>query len=160
MRVPDKAFPAAAKSISQYAGARIAQIQAREAGYDGCILRASDGSLSDAPTAALFLIIDGGLHTAPLSSDVLPSITRAWVLATAVTARIPTHIHPISKDDVYQSDEAFLCGTAVELSSVRRIDNAAMRSWPARPITSRLLVAFAEQTRGRTGVPDFPLQLR
>ena len=82
-RVPDAAFPSACKNISNYAGPRLAAAAARRAGFDNCLLVTASGLVSEAPTAAVFAVHGGRLVTPRLADDVLPSITRAWVLAVA-----------------------------------------------------------------------------
>jgi branched-chain amino acid aminotransferase len=121
-RAPARAFPPAAKNVSNYAGPRLAWLAARDAGFDGCVLTNSAGRLCEAPTAALFLVKDGRLLTPRLSEDVLPSITRAWVLRTARRHGIPADEATLTAADAYAADEAFLCGTGIEIAPVRAFD--------------------------------------
>lgn len=62
-RASEAVFPPAAKNISNYAGARVALLQARRDGYDGVVLTNADGFLAEAPTAALFLVRGDRLET-------------------------------------------------------------------------------------------------
>ncbi|SDC96804.1 aminotransferase class IV [Actinokineospora iranica] len=147
-RAPGAAFPAAAKNISNYAGPRLALLAARDAGFDGCVLTNQAGRLCEAPTAALFLVHNGVLRTPALSEDVLPSITRAWLLARAASDGIPVAEAELTREDAYTADEAFLCGTGIEIAPVREFDGRPCADWPARPVTRRLIMQYFTAARG------------
>lgn len=147
-RAPARAFPPAAKNVSSYAGPRLAWLAARDAGFDGCVLTNRADRLCEAPTAALFLFRDGRLVTPALSEDVLPSITRAWVLRAAAELGIPAREAEITRDDAYQADEAFLCGTGIEIGPVRSFDGRAVSGWPTAPITRKLIASYFAAVRG------------
>lgn len=139
-RAPAAAFPTAAKNISSYAGPRLAWLEARDAGFDGCVLTNRAGRLSEAPTAALFLVRDGELLTPALSEDVLPSITRAWILRVAADLGLRAREAELSRQDAHTADEAFLCGTGIEIAPIMAFDGQQLAGWPAVPI-SRALIA-------------------
>lgn len=141
----------AAKNISSYAGPRLAWLAARDAGYDGCVLANSRGRLCEAPTAALFLCAGGALATPALSEDVLPSITRAWILRTAPELGIEAREGQLVTADAYAADEAFLCGTGMEFGPVRAFDGRDTRGWPAMPVTSALVTRYFAEARGGAG---------
>ncbi|BCL17529.1 aminotransferase class IV [Micromonospora sagamiensis] len=144
-RAGPASFPPAAKNISSYAGPRLAWLAARDAGFDGCVLTNRAGRLSEAPTAALFLVRDGELLTPALDEDVLPSITRAWLLREA---GVPARETTLTREDAYRADEAFLCGTGIEIAPVRAFDGHRLRHWPQAPITRRLIMRYFLHARG------------
>jgi branched-chain amino acid aminotransferase len=141
-------FPPAAKNISSYAGPRLAWLAARDTGFDGCVLVNRAGRLCEAPTASLFLVRDGVLTTPALSEDVLPGITRAWVLATAARLSIPTQEACLCRWDAYLADEAFLCGTGLEFADVQSFDDHDCRSWPNYTLTRMLIQHYFQEARG------------
>lgn len=147
-RAAEEAFPSAAKNISGYAGARLALLEAKDAGYDGCVLTAHDGRLCEAPTAALFVVRDGVLHTPALSDGVLPSITREWTLRTAARLGLPLKETPLYRSDAYLAEEAFLCGTGVEFGPVSEFDGHSCRLWPRNPVTRILVQEYFDEARG------------
>lgn len=147
-RADDQAFPAAAKNISNYAGPRLALLDAKAAGYDSCVLTNRAGRLSEAPTAALFLVRDGRLRTPALTEGVLPSITRQWVLDTAAELGLDAQDGPVGRMDAYLADEAFLCGTGIEFAPVSGFDGHECRSWPANPVTRTLVDRYFAEVRG------------
>jgi branched-chain amino acid aminotransferase len=146
-RAPEQAFPSAAKNISGYAGPRLALLEAKQAGYDGCVLTNLAGRLCEAPTAAVFLVRDGVLRTPALDEGVLPSITRQWVLAGAGELGIPAETGRLTRADAVLADEAFLCGTGIEFAPVCGFDSGQCRSWPQNPVTRRIVDRYFADVR-------------
>lgn len=156
-RASADSFPPAAKNISNYAGPRLAWLAARAEGFDGCVLTNRAGRLCEAPTAALFLIRDGELLTPALSEDVLPSITRAWLLRAARAAGLPARETTLTREDAYTADEALLCGTGIEIAPIRAFDDHQCRHWPRTPVTRELIVRlFVFAREGREHLTDWP----
>lgn len=147
-----RVHPPHAKNIANYAGPRLAWLEARERGFDGCILVNRAGRLAEAPTAALFLVHDGVLRTPALSEDVLPSITRAWVLRAAAARGIATEQTQLSAKDAWSADEAFLCGTGLEIAPVASIDDHDFKFAAQRPLTRQLIADYFAQARQRPSV--------
>ncbi|MEV6975931.1 aminotransferase class IV [Kitasatospora sp. NPDC093806] len=143
--------PPHAKNIANYAGPRLAWLAAKEAGFDGCVLVNRHGRLAEAPTAALFLVRDGVLYTPALSEDVLPSITRAWVLRTAPTLGIPVEETELTRQQAWSADEAFLCGTGLEFAPVASFDGHLCRLHEKQPITRRLVIEYFQDVRRPAG---------
>ncbi|WP_416973970.1 aminotransferase class IV [Streptomyces sp. 4F14] len=154
-RGSSEVHPPNAKNIANYAGPRLAWQEAREAGFDGCVLTNRHGRLSEAPTAALFLVHDGVLSTPALSEDVLPGITRAWVLRTASAQGVPVRETTLSAEDAYRADEAFLCGTGLEFAPVHSFDRRWFSPHGHRPgpMTRELVAEYFLQARERARRP-------
>jgi branched-chain amino acid aminotransferase len=155
-RPSEAVFPSAAKNISAYAGPRLAAAEARAAGFDTCVLRTAGGLVSEAPTATVFLVEDGRLVTPRLVDAVLPGITREWVLAAAAELGLQAAAEPVTAERLRAADEVFLCGTGAEFTPVREVDNAGCGTWPANPVTSRLIEAYFHQVRGRVPATAVP----
>ncbi|GHF65665.1 branched chain amino acid aminotransferase [Streptomyces mashuensis] len=153
-RGPAEVHPPAAKNIANYAGPRLAWQEARDAGYDGCVLTNRHGRLAEAPTAALFLVRDGVLSTPALDEDVLPGITRAWVLRTARAKGVPVQETTLTRDDARRADEAFLCGTGLEFAPVRSFDRHVLAGErQPGPMTRELVAEYFVRVREEAGVP-------
>jgi branched-chain amino acid aminotransferase len=140
-------FPPSAKNISNYAGPRLAWLAAQDEGYDGCVLRNGAGRLCEAPTAAVFLARGGVLRTPGLGEDVLPSITRAWVIRTCQRIGVPVSEDPVTAADAHAADEAFLCGTGIEFAPIRAFDGRPCRDWPELPLTRTLVLHYFADAR-------------
>ena len=54
-----------------------------------------------------------------------------------------------TRDDLYIADEAFLTGTAAELTPIREVDNRVIGPGKPGPVTQRLQDAFFNIVQGR-----------
>ena len=61
----------------------LATTEARRAGYDEAILLTDDGYVADGPGENIFVVKDGVIRTPPLSTSILPGITRDSVITIA-----------------------------------------------------------------------------
>ncbi|MGW7002442.1 aminotransferase class IV [Streptomyces sp. NPDC054933] len=143
-------FPSAAKNISAYAGPRLAHAAAAAAGYDNCVLLTSDGLVSEAPTATVFLVEGDRIVTPRLADAVLPGVTRSWVLATARTLGLRASAEAVTPERLRGADEVFLCGTGAEFAPVREVDGLVRAGWPDCPVTTRLVDTYFRQVRGES----------
>jgi len=141
----DDIFPQRAKVISNYAGPRLAYLEAKRAGYDDVILRTIDGHLSEAPTANLFIVRDGKVLTPPASDAILLGITRQSVIQICRQAGIPAEECRLRPEDARSADEAFLTGTGLELMPIRAFDGKPIGG--THDIFSRIHNAYFEIVR-------------
>ena len=112
------------KSLS-YGANMLATRLAKEAGADEALLASPHGRVLEGPTTSFFYVLDGKLHTPPLSDRILDSISRRVLLAvTDASERVTT------LDDLTQISEAFLASSLREVQPVRSIDGRAI---PAAP---------------------------
>jgi branched-chain amino acid aminotransferase len=150
----DHIFPQRAKVISNYAGPRLAQLEAKRAGHDDVILRTQEGLLSEAPTANLFLVKDGVFRTPRLEHCILPGITRRHVLELCRQMGLKAEECALTPEDAHAADEAFLCGTGLELAPIRAFDGRALGS--SRAHFTRLVSAYFELVRNLPPAPPAP----
>ena len=146
-RQPAEAFPTDAKCIAAYTGPRLATLQAQRRGYDQPILTTAAGLLCEAPTAALFLHGGGRLLTPRLADGALPSITRAIVLELCRELGIEAGEGPVTRAMAYAGEEAFLCGTALEISPIASFDDRPLKQAAPGPLTRRITQAYFEAAR-------------
>jgi branched-chain amino acid aminotransferase len=142
----DDVFPQRAKVICNYGGPRLAYIDARARGFDDVVLTTAHGTLSEAPTANLFLVIDGTIATPRLSDGILPGITRGHLIALGRALGWAVMERALTPVDAYRASEAFLCGTGLEIAPIARIDDHVLSD--ERPVSSRLAAAYFELVRG------------
>lgn len=114
-----------AKCAGNYAGALLAQREARAEGFDEVLwLDALERRwLEEAGGMNLMLVRDQRLSTPPLSDTILAGITRDSLLALARADGIPFEERPISIDpaDWTEVSEAFTSGTAAGTAHIREI---------------------------------------
>ena len=146
---PDEVFPQCAKVVSNYAGPRLAFLEAQKAGFDDVVLTTIDGRLSEAPTANLFLVHGTRLSTPRVGDAILPGITRAFVLRIAAELGLTAEERPLVREDAYAASEAFLCGTGLEFAKISRFDD---RTLPAdAAVLSQIVSRYFDVVRGAQG---------
>ena len=148
-RVDDNAIPARAKITGSYVNAALAKTEAEESGFDEAIVLTDDGHVSEGSAANLFLVRDGKLVTAPATDNILEGIVRSNVMRIASDERIPFEIRRIDRTELYVADEAFLCGTGVQISPITSIDRRPIGSGEVGPIARRISRIYFEAVRGK-----------
>ena len=90
--------------------------------------------------------------TPSLGSSVLQGITRDTVIALAKDLGFELRETAIPREFLYLADEAFFCGTAVEVTPIRTIDKITVGSGRRGPVTEALQQRFFAILRG--DLPD------
>lgn len=146
-RVDDVSLPPRVKCGANYVNGRYAQLDARAKGFDVPILLGSDGRLSEAPGACLCLVRHGILVTPPPTASTLESITQDTVLQLARENGIPTEVRPIDRSELILAEEAFLCGSAAEISPIGSVDTLPLTN-EVGPITRLLSTLYFKAVSG------------
>jgi branched-subunit amino acid aminotransferase/4-amino-4-deoxychorismate lyase len=100
----------------------LARSQADEAGADEALLLDSMGQAVCASSANLFWISEGVVCTPPLSSGVLPGVTRATVLDLCKRLRIPSGECVCPVGDILDAEGIFLTISSRGLLPVASVD--------------------------------------
>jgi branched-subunit amino acid aminotransferase/4-amino-4-deoxychorismate lyase len=120
----------------------LAREEARAARVDEALLVSRGGEVLEGSVSNLFVRRGSELLTPPLSSDVLPGITRAWVMATGPEAGLATRERRLTVAEVADADEAFLTNSIQEIVPLVDIDGIALRRGDAaRTLLARYRVA-------------------
>ena len=138
-----------AKVIGQYANAVLAKREVTLLGFDEAILLDVDGYVTEASGQNLFVVRDGVVKTAPVSSSILPGITRDAVIRLCRDASIPVLEERFPRDEMYVADEVFLTGTASEVTPVREIDSRPIGAGRAGDLTRMLQERYLGICRGQ-----------
>jgi|UniRef100_A0A7V6DR81 branched-chain amino acid aminotransferase len=136
------------KTVGNYVNSILAKREALAAGYDEAILLDPEGYVSEASGENIFLVKNGVLRTPPLTS-ILPGITRDAILTLTRDMGIPVEEGKFPLDDLYLADEAFLTGTAAEVTPVREVDGRIIGPGLPGPVTKKLQAAFFEVVKGQ-----------
>lgn len=149
-RVPSTCIPSHAKVTGTYVNNALAVQDAESRGYDDALMLDGAGLLTEASTSNAFLILPGGrLVTPPVTSDILPGITRATVLQLASDLGLGTVAErPVAASEIAQAEELFLTGTGVEIASVISVDGVQVGSGRPGPVTRRLQSVYGQVVRG------------
>jgi branched-chain amino acid aminotransferase len=141
-RIAPNTFPAMAKATANYANSALIKMQATVDGYAEGIALDDAGLLSEGSGQNLFLVRDNILYTPSLTSSILQGITRDTVLTLARDLGLEVREQPLPREFLYLADEAFFCGTAVEITPIRSIDKIVVGAGRRGPITAALQERF------------------
>jgi branched-chain amino acid aminotransferase len=148
-RIAPNTFPALAKATANYANSGLIKMQAAVDGYAEGIALDESGLLSEGSGQNLFLIRDNIVYTPSLTSSILQGITRDTVLTLARDLGLDVREQPLPREFVYMADEAFFCGTAVEITPIRSIDKITVGEGRRGPVTAALQERFFAIVRGQ-----------
>jgi branched-chain amino acid aminotransferase len=136
------------KTVGNYVNSILAKREAIQGGFDEAILLDSEGYVAEASGENIFMVKDGVLKTPPLTS-ILPGITRSSLITLARDLGLPVQEDRFSLDDLYLADEAFLTGTAAEVTPIREVDGRVIGPGRPGPLTQQLQTAFFDVVKGR-----------
>ena len=146
-RINDNTVSPRIKCGANYINSRVGQREALRNGYDTCIFLNEFGKVSEAPGSCLFIVNGGRLITPLLSDGMLESITRASVIELAKKMGIDVVERTIDRTELYACDEAFLCGSATEITPILAIDGYKTASSDLIGTMSR---AYLDAAAGRS----------
>ncbi len=135
-------LPAMAKAAGNYALGQLMKIDAIQAGFKEAIALDVNGYVSEGTGENIFVVRDGALLTPPLSSSLLPGVTRASVIQIAGELGIPVRETQIPREMVYVADELFFTGTAAEVTPIRSVDRVPVADGKPGPVTMKLQSTF------------------
>jgi len=148
-RMAPNTFPALAKSGANYMNSQLIKTEALLDGYAEGIALNVRGHVSEGSGENIFLVIDGILHTPPLSSSILPGITRNSVVQLAKDLDIPLIEDTIPREILYIAEEVFFTGSAAEITPIRSIDKITIGDGKRGPITKVLQDEFFAYIDGK-----------
>jgi branched-chain amino acid aminotransferase len=125
-------------------------MEAKRLGFAEGIALTTDGMVSEAGAANLFLVKDGQLMTPALAHSVLGGITRDTVLWLARDLGLAVRECAVPRELLYVADEVFFTGTGVEVTPIRSIDRIPVGAGRRGPITERIQQAYFGLFDGRT----------
>jgi branched-chain amino acid aminotransferase len=147
-RIDDNAIPARGKVTGGYINAALAIADAQDAGFDEAIMLTSDGHVSEASAANLFMVVDGTLITPRTTDDILEGVTRRAVLQLAADLGVPTVERQIDRTEILIADELFLCGTGVQVAPIAGVDGRKIGDGKIGPTTRSIQDLYLSAVRG------------
>jgi branched-chain amino acid aminotransferase len=146
-RIGPNVIPHVAKATGVYLNSMLAVTEANRAGYDEAILLTAEGYVADGSGENVFVVKDGELFTPDLSTSILPGITRDTVIQIAQDLGYTVHEKSLIRSDLYLADEAFMTGTAAEVTPLRAVDDVEIG---VGQITLQVQEAYLDTARGRS----------
>ncbi|MFB6203419.1 MAG: branched-chain amino acid transaminase [Candidatus Nanohaloarchaea archaeon] len=139
-------MPTKAKASGNYVNSVLAKIEAAKNGKDEALMLNTDGFVAEGSGENFFIVRDGEIVTPP-SADVLEGVTRDSVIEIAEDLGYTVREEKMTRDQVYRADEAFLTGTAAEVTPVAGVDDRNISDGRG-PVTREIQSTFMDAVRG------------
>lgn len=141
-------FPNIAKAGANYMLSQLANMEAKDNGFDEGLLLDVNGNIAEGPGENVFLVLDGKIYTPTLSSSLLKGITRDSVIKLAGYLGYEVNVLPLPRDLLYIADEMFFAGTAAEVTPIRSMDHRIVGEGKRGPVTEKIQREFFKIVNG------------
>jgi branched-chain amino acid aminotransferase len=149
-RINSNILPVHAKASGNYLNSCLASTEAKLAGYDESLMLSGEGYISEGPGENIFMVKNGVIVTPGMEASILKGITRDSVITLAKDLGYTVIERQIHRDEIYSADEAFLCGTAAEITHVRSLDRVVIGDGNAGIVTQDLRDNFEKALSGKS----------
>ncbi len=137
-----------AKATANYLNSQMAKFEAIECGYDEALLLDDQGYVAEASGACFFMIKDGEIITPP-NDNSLASITQKMAIEIAEDFGYKVSRRRITREEIYVADEAFLTGTAAEITPIAEVDARKIGKGERGVITQKIQEKYFDAVFGR-----------
>ena len=148
-RINDNSLPPRIKCAANYQNGRMALMQARLDGYDATVLLNEAGKVSEEPRGCVFVVKDGCVHTPRVTNNILESITRDTVIKLFRDLFDQQVVErEIDRTELYLAQEAFVCGSGLEVTPILSIDRHPLGGGKPGGLTMSVREAYLQVVRG------------
>ena len=122
----------------------LAKQKAIDAGVYDAVFVSDEKIVREATSSNVFVVMDGIVVTHPLTSAILPGITRRIVLDLCRELGILFEERFFQIDEMLAADEVFLTGTTTEVLPLVEVDGKPIGNGKVGQVTNRLYAALRE----------------
>lgn len=133
----DPESPLSALKTTSRADYVYARIEARNAGADDALFLTTDGFVSEATSANIFVVRGDELATPSLACAILPGTTRDWILRWAEGVGLRPEEGFLTTRHLHDADEAFISSSVAGILPVTRFDGEPIGEGRPGPWTLR-----------------------
>lgn len=137
-----------AKIAGNYVNSILAKTESVRLGFEEAIMLDPQGYVGECTGENLFMVRRGKIYT-PSTAPVLEGITRHSIYTIATDLGYEVVEQPISRDQLYNADEVFVCGTAAECIGLSEIDFRKIGDGATGPVTRAIQNVYHEAIRGK-----------
>ena len=149
-RVDDNVIPARGNVIGAYLNSALLKTDAQRAGFDEALVLNQDGHVSEGSAANFFMLRDEEVITPPVTDNILEGITRRTVIQLLRHEMgLEVIERPIDRTEVYLAEEAFFCGTGVQIAAITSVDHRPIGTGRIGPVVSKLRELYFDVVTGR-----------
>ena len=131
-------FPPSAKASGQYLNSMLAVQDARNRGYDEALLLNQKGDIAEGSGQNIFIVKDNTIYTNDENASILMGITRDTIIKLCKKLNYNVNITNLSKEMLFNSDEAFFTGSATEVTPIASVDDTPISDGTPGNITLEL----------------------
>ena len=149
-RIDDNMIPARGKITGAYANSAFIKTDAALSGFDEALVLDHNGHISEGSAENFFMVRDGVVITPPVTTNILEGITRRTVMHLLQhELRLPVEVRDIDRTEVFVADEAFFCGTGVQIVAITEVDHRPIGTGKMGPVVSQLRQLYFDVVRGK-----------
>lgn len=137
-----------AKIAGNYVNSILAKTESVRLGFEEAIMLDPQGYVAECTGENLFVVRRGKIIT-PSTAPVLEGITRHTIFTIAKDLGYEVLEQPISRDQLYNADEVFVCGTAAEVIGLSEIDFRRIGDGKSGRVTREIQNVYHEAIRGK-----------
>ncbi len=137
-----------AKFTGNYINSVLAKVEAKKMGFDEGILLDPEGYLAEGSGENLFVVKRGKVFT-PSVETVLEGITRDTIVRILEDMNLSIAERRMTRDELYNADEAFLCGTAAEITPIAEVDMRKIGAGRPGELTQEIQKRFFDIVAGK-----------
>ena len=137
-----------AKIAGNYVNSILAKTESVRLGFEEAIMLDPQGYIAECTGENLFVVRKGKIFT-PSTAPVLEGITRHSIYTIAHDLGYEVVEQPIARDQLYNADEVFVCGTAAEVIGLCEIDFRKIGDGKSGEVTRKIQNVYHDAIRGK-----------
>lgn len=122
--------------------------EANEDGFDEALMLDGQGNVAEGTGENVFVVKNGVVSTPP-ATNILPGITRDTCMEILAHEGVEVREQAFARDAFYVAEEAWMVGTAAEVTPIRELDRRVIGIGSPGPVTRMLQEVYGEAVRGK-----------
>lgn len=148
-RISERNMSPRIKVGANYINSRMAKLEAMDNGYDSALFLNRQGFVSEGTGSCFFIVKDNTLITPMLTDSILESITRDTIIKLAQSElKMTVQERQIDRTELYTCEEAFFCGSAVEITPVVELDSYVVGTGSPGDWTQKIHALYLDVVTG------------
>lgn len=149
-RIDDNMIPARGKISGAYANSALIKTDAMLSGFDEALVLDHNGHISEGSAENFFMVRDGVVITPPVSTNILEGITRRTTMhLLRHELNMEVVEREIDRTEVFIADEAFFCGTGVQMVAITEVDHRKVGDGKMGPVVGQMRKLYFDLVRGK-----------
>ncbi len=129
------------KSTSLLANVLLRQAAAAAGAAEAILVR--DELVTEGAASNVFVVVDGRLRTPPLSTHLLPGVTRDLLVEILADTADAVRETDVTRAELERADEIFLTSSSRELAAVSHLDGGPVGASAPGPVFHRVVERYA-----------------